>query len=1312
MTTNDNDAELAFEDLASLAKSSSPDGSAQRAFDSAVAGMLMTDQAAFLVPQGANLRRRKRGIVLAATVAVGLVFVTSGIFWWSSKPDMDQELGEASEPKPNNLSSFHKDAKQILKKLEVRHFELIGNEAVPIGVLGFGQSFVRVNSIIEVNAEFAEPAYSFLVAVNRDQGIRLVYPREETAKPKRASRIRLKVQDKFLVTKSGFHTLAVVASTEQLPNFAKWKQTWPHPKYAGIEDTGEGVWLAESGRTHQIGGKTLGREEDIPPLLRSVIESLKVTESVEFTGIGFPVKEIVDSKQNALGKPEDKNPSQSGLPANRMLNSKDEKKMRELGAEVPAEILRGNFEKALSVGEQVLKFRTAKQGHDHFQSVSARWPVELCRILSKAGFAKQDSVVRQMKSVFTAERELRSGSTEYERLGRVLESAIDELRKVIGNEHALIARASSNLASLRFKQGKKLEAYRVALETYKRQKAALGDAHPHTLAVVDQISAICTGLGRFKESVKWSEKKTTLVERIWGRESAQYAESLGDCGNALADAHDYIAAEEALTNAVTTSSKVSGKTSPQTLNYIVNLSAVLNNQGQYTLAERRLRTAVEEFGDSENDQSSAAATTFRALGATLQNQGRFDEAAVQFSKSYQLLKTIRGSAPKDHLLCLMHSGINDWQRRNFDKAASQLQLALKFAEHPKANLTVHAPKLKQRLAAVWLETGDFAAAEKLLLASIASYSKNDREKTIEASNAFHTLGALLLKSGRFEESRQYLTQALGIRALRGEDHPLAVATLQDLAALDYRERKIAPALSSFRRAAENYEAARLIGRATGIDRMWFSTRQNPYIGLAMIHAIRRENSKAATSLERALARGLLDDMEASDSGRLKIINEIRNADAQSLKKRTPESIWQRKSLIAQLESDRSKEALASILDLKAIQESIAPEEAVVTWLDIPPLPGHSGDHAVCVLRKEGKPFWIFLADPKDSSWSSDACELASQVKETLVDQTRESNTLISRLVKQRANPLSKALGPVASLPPVTRLVVSPRGDMANVPIQLLFPGKEVVYAPSGSVYAQLMKRSDRRESRQTPSCLALCDPDGSLPSTRWTAENLGHVLENVEGKFKLVSRQKVGIQLTTKTPFAGQQILLLSMHMYHDSSQVFRSWLSLSEGNSAELRFTAAEFGKTKISSELVALAGCSSAKSGPMFGEGFAGFPYSALVAGADSVLATLWDVDQTATALLVSRFFKNLLEGVDENGRPLNKTLALKRAQKWLSDLDLETLKKMSSEPENRGLFANGTLGDRIKVRKVSVRPFEHPYYWSGLILIGDPRPLSHRN
>src|SRR5262249_38992959 len=80
------------------------------------------------------------------------------------------------------------------------------------------------------------------------------------------------------------------------------------------------------------------------------------------------------------------------------------------------------------------------------------------------------------------------------------------------------------------------------------------------------------------------------------------------------------------------------------------------------------------------------------------------------------------------------------------------------------------------------------------------------------------------------------------------------------------------------------------------------------------------------------------------------------------------------------------------------------------------------------------------------------------------------------------------------------------------------------------------------------------------------------------------------------------------------------------------------------LDSDLVRLSACQSGLGKYEYGEGFVGFAQALVLAGSRSVCLSLWKVDDTATALLMQRFYANLLGQRDGLRGPMGKAAALR--------------------------------------------------------------------
>jgi tetratricopeptide (TPR) repeat protein len=142
-----------------------------------------------------------------------------------------------------------------------------------------------------------------------------------------------------------------------------------------------------------------------------------------------------------------------------------------------------------------------------------------------------------------------------------------------------------------------------------------------------------------------------------------------------------------------------------------------------------------------------------------------------------------------------------------------------------------------------------------------------------------------------------------------------------------------------------------------------------------------------------------------------------------------------------------------------------------------------------------------------------------------------------------------------------------------------------------------------------------------------------------------------------------------------------------------------------KPDADLVTLSACDTALGQKQDSEGHVAFAQALFLAGTRSVVLSQWKADDTATALLMQRFYQNLLGKRDGPEAPLGKAAALAEAKRWLRLLSREELQRLVNE------LPAGTRGSEVETTRpnAAAHPYEHPYYWAGFFLIGDPGDVS---
>ena len=234
--------------------------------------------------------------------------------------------------------------------------------------------------------------------------------------------------------------------------------------------------------------------------------------------------------------------------------------------------------------------------------------------------------------------------------------------------------------------------------------------------------------------------------------------------------------------------------------------------GRHDQAEPRYRevlSAQHEISDAE------MATATLRLGSVLMDDGRYDEAEVEFEKALKQFHDLFGADHPRTARVLKGQGVLARLRGDFDRAREIFNRAERVLEaslqpdHPsRLNLLIQQARVES-------QAEHLAEAQALLeqvLESAAEASAQDSPPVPEVAEAKAEMGFILQRRGELDAARQLHQQALEDRLeLYGEIHHRTAESLEDLAILDVLRGRTESALDRFQKAFD------IVGATLGAD---------------------------------------------------------------------------------------------------------------------------------------------------------------------------------------------------------------------------------------------------------------------------------------------------------------------------------------------------------------------------------------------------------------------------------------------------------------------------------------------------------------
>jgi tetratricopeptide (TPR) repeat protein len=916
----------------------------------------------------------------------------------------------------------------------------------------------------------------------------------------------------------------------------------------------------------------------------------------------------------------------------------------------------------------------------------------------------------------------------------LMEKALAVYRKLLGEEHADTAAAYNNVAFTLDAQGKYADAqplYEKALATLRKVR---GEQSTATARAYNNLGVNLKSQGQYAAAERVLRKALAICRKVAGDDHPDTAMSYNNLAVDLDAQGRYADAFPLYQQALAIHRKVLGEAHLETARGYFNLALNLTYQGGYAAAEPLYRRAVDIARKIVGDDHPFLGLYYNGQAMNLDRQRRHTAAEPLFRKALEITRKAWGD---DHLQTAMSYGnlATNLNRQHRLADAEPLQRrALAICrlrlgdDHPRTALAT------TDLALCLGAQGKLADAEPLLRQALALRRKRLGEEHPDTALGYHHLGINLNAQGKYADAETLWTRAadafqrgrlrvgasgLGRSAWMTERSPLLY-----LAAVLARNGKPEEA---WRRYEES------LARGTWDDLSARLRRSAPD---------RDRRNGLVASLNR------LDQLiERTLSGR----------ETPELKRRREELLTQRRqqqeelaAFTARLEEQYGPVA-GQVYDRATIQAALPADAALVGWIDRRAEPGAAdpdGEHWAVALRARGAPTWVRLrGSGARGAWTRADSHLPGELPLARPDPARPWQGPAERVGRQRVQPLAVALGARDGLPPVRHLVVLPSVDLDGMPLEVCTRGYTISYAPSGTLFAYL-----RGRPRPTGGgLLAVADPvfedrrpkNGQLlaqrgdaddnrwpglPGTRVEAEGLRRLCRDARVPFRLLTDSEASEQeldrLARSKALAGYRYIHLATHGIFDDSHPMQSAVILSRDLLPDPlkqleagqpvydgRLTAEEvLERWELHAELVTLSACQTALGEYQTGEGYVGFTQALLLSGARSVCLSLWKVDDTATALLMHRFYANLLGQRPGLKKPLGKAEALAEAKRWLRELSAEDATKESAALTQGVARGKGRKplpllpAAKTHATGTAAKPYAHPYYWAAFVLVGD--------
>jgi CHAT domain-containing protein/tetratricopeptide (TPR) repeat protein len=247
------------------------------------------------------------------------------------------------------------------------------------------------------------------------------------------------------------------------------------------------------------------------------------------------------------------------------------------------------------------------------------------------------------------------------------------------------------------------------------------------------------------------------------------------------------------------------------------------------------------------------------------------------------------------------------------------------------------------------------------------------------------------------------------------------------------------------------------------------------------------------------------------------------------------------------------------------------------------------------------------------------------------------------------------------------------------------------YAPSTRALAAVAKRTSRPEKN-----VLVIDPLGDLVYARLEG---AWVLQQTDAAQTQVLQGPAATKAAVLAAWGGASRIHLATHAVFDLERPLESHLMMAGPEKLTINELLPHLASN--APEMVVLSACETAMSRvATTPDEFLGFPAAFLHAGAATVIATLWPVDDKASALLMGKFY------IERRSPDTSSAEALRRAQMWLRTVKARDVIKLLGELRDQPDPVGGLASQwRVQLRAADPeqRPFAEPDFWAAFTVAG---------
>ncbi len=265
---------------------------------------------------------------------------------------------------------------------------------------------------------------------------------------------------------------------------------------------------------------------------------------------------------------------------------------------------------------------------------------------------------------------------DYRRAVDGFQKALSRYREAYGKNHFNVAILHNNLGQSYYEQGK----YTLALQEYEKAKeiflADQEQIHPKIAETYHNLGAVYTKQGDYERALVQYEKSQEIFLTTYGKTHPLVAISYNNMGDVYSHLGDYELAIAQFETALAILLAIYGDNHPNTARTYGNLGHTYYSLKDYAQASDYYQKALEIFSANYGENHPLVATTRGNLGSIHKHQKKYELASTQYQKALKIRLATLGKNHGDVASSYNSLGTLYYLQGVYQSAVEQYQKAL------------------------------------------------------------------------------------------------------------------------------------------------------------------------------------------------------------------------------------------------------------------------------------------------------------------------------------------------------------------------------------------------------------------------------------------------------------------------------------------------------------------------------------------------------------------------------------------------------------------------------------------------------------